>query len=601
MSKVIIYDYEVFMKDTLCGCNIIDENGKEEIFQTWDLEENKKFYFDHINDLWVGHHNYGYDDHIIDSIVNNENPYITSRKIVNKENVPKIKIKLYSVDLMKLLNNYSDLDLSESNRSSYSLKLTELLCGKDIRTTEVPFDLDRKLTEEEKRKTEFYNLADLNQTTYNYNMFYDVIKLKFDIIKEFNLNLEKSLPMSGTELASNILGAKYTPALKYATLKPVLYENLKLNNKELINFYLSGAFKKGEQLIINVSGANITISGGGSHSALKKINVEKLLYADVSGYYNLIAILYDLLPRSLSPEGKEKYKQMYEEQLKLKQTNPTKREAYKVILLAVIGSMKKENSPFYDPESYQLLSITGQLFIVDLLEKLEGLVTVIQTNTDGIMIKPLNWDDKDKIINIIKEWECRTGFSIKLETLTNLWQRDVNCYCCLNEKKQVIAKGDILKNYDIGKEAYANQDFFNCKEPPIIAQGIVNYLIYGKEPEKYVEEKKKDLKLFQYPCKKAGFDYTTYDTVNLSTMEHFTEKLQGMDRAFAFNSNNIVGSVIKHKNRYGKHSQQKIPNLPDNVFIYNGNLENAYEEIGDKIDYQYYVKRIYQKVLEFIE
>ena len=68
-----------------------------------------------------------------------------------------------------------------------------------------------------------------------------------------------------------------------------------------------------------------------------------------------------------------------------------KREAYKVILLAVIGSMELPNSPFYDPESYKLLTALGKMFIYDLLEKLDGKIRLIQVNTDGLMLVPKDW------------------------------------------------------------------------------------------------------------------------------------------------------------------------------------------------------------------
>ena len=60
--------------------------------------------------------------------------------------------------------------------------------------------------------------------------------------------------------------------------------------------------------------------------------------------------------------------------------------------------------------------------------------------------------DEKKIIGIVEEWEQRTGFVIKKEHKYNLWQRDVNCYFCVDEKGVIEYKGDALKNYDIGKE-----------------------------------------------------------------------------------------------------------------------------------------------------
>ena len=588
MSKVIIYDFEIFRLDSLLGANIIDESGRSSIYQTWDLGEMKVFYQNHQNDLWIGHNNYDYDDKILDAIVHDEDPFVTSQKIVSKTYTTKKRIKLYSIDLMRLKSD------------TYSLKLTELLCGKNIHTTEVDFMIKRKLTDEEKEKTERYNRSDLIQTAYNYNMMFDLIKLRLDIIKEFKLDFKKSLDLPGYILAANILNAKYTPSLKYSHVEPIRCEQLQIKNKEVLNYYYSKNYLTSEGYSFEMNGIKLTLGGGGIHGALNKYNVEKVLYIDVKGYYNLLSILYNLFPRNLSDDAKAKYKHMYETQLELKKTNPVKRELYKVILLAITGSMKLDNSPFYDPEMYALLTCLGQLFIIDLLEKVEPYTRFIQANTDGIMLEPYDWNNETTIVSIVNEWINRTGFEVKIEHLYNLWQRDVNTYCCFDENNNVIYKGDVLKNYDIGDRAYASQSFFKCKEPPIIAQGIINFLLYDIEPEVFIRDNKTNLKLFQYACSKGGFDYTTYDTKNYITMEHTSERLQGIDRVFAFKSNEISGMVYKHKSRYGKVTQSKYPSIPENVFVYNGALNEVSEDFYSKIDYQYYVNRIYQKIRDFV-
>ena len=38
-----------------------------------------------------------------------------------------------------------------------------------------------------------------------------------------------------------------------------------------------------------------------------------------------------------------------------------------------------------------------------------------------------------------------------------------------------------------------------------------------------------------------------------------------------------------------------------NVFIYNKDIINAYDELKDKIDYDYYIYRIYERIGEFIK
>ena len=42
--KIVVFDFEVFRYDTLLGAIEITSDGKK-IFQRWDLEEIKQFYF----------------------------------------------------------------------------------------------------------------------------------------------------------------------------------------------------------------------------------------------------------------------------------------------------------------------------------------------------------------------------------------------------------------------------------------------------------------------------------------------------------------------------------------------------------------------------
>ena len=160
-------------------------------------------------------------------------------------------------------------------------------------------------------------------------------------------------------------------------------------------------------------------------------------------------INYGLLPRTMPQKSKELYIYMYHEQLRLKKINPRKRAIYKTILLSVFGAMLNEHTDFYDPYNGSLVTITGELFLVDLLEKLEGFVQVVQSNTDGIIVVPINndWSLKDEIIHIVEEWEQRTGFVIKKEEINNLWQRDVNNYCFDDNGKPVV-RGEIVSAYD---------------------------------------------------------------------------------------------------------------------------------------------------------
>jgi hypothetical protein len=602
--KAIMFDAEVFPKSAMFGFLIVHENGTQEIFQSWDKEEIKQFYLKNKdNSIFVGHNSTTYDVPILEEIVKGRNPYLLSQRIVKDNFRAKSYLDITTYDIMRV------------RRTPFSLKITELISGRNIHTTDVDFNLDRELNEEEKRLTEEYNKDDLKQTLYNFQKFYPQFKLRLDIGLTFNIPVKEALELTEAQLAAKVLGAKKDPSLKYKPIQPILWDNLRLKNQKVINFYLNEEYQH-KNLNIVVCGTEHTLGKGGIHAALNKVYYDKVIYLDVGGYYNSIMIQLDLFPRTMNQESKQRYIDMFHQQLEMKK-DPTKknaRKAYKTILLAVFGAMNNEYGDFYDPYKFILVTLSGQLFLVDLLEKLEGLVDLVQSNTDGICLYPHNWDDESKIDEIVKEWEKRTGFNMEKEYLYHLWQRDVNCYFAVEESGNIHYKGNSLINYKVDDESYGACRLFDATEPPIMAKGIIDYLLYDIDPEETVEKNKKDLRLFQYPCKKGTFDYMTEDkyvfTTNakgkqISQLYH-SRQVKPLNRVFAKKVETINGLktytvLTKHKDNHGKHQKTKVPNLPDSVFIYNEDITDAYDIIKDQIDWQYYINRIYEKLGEFVQ
>lgn len=579
----VILDFEVFKYDQLLGAIVVNEN-EEKYFQTWNQEEMIEFYQNHKKDLWVGHNNIGYDNVILGYVLRGEKDlYQKSKGIVEGWLKRKSFLPIMTYDTMK---------------GFYSLKATELVVGKNISETPIDFDIDRPLTPEEKKLIEKYNRDDLDQTKYNFVARFDDFALRLDLIKEFNLSVD-SLNLSEARLAATILKAKKIPDIENLKVSTVLPPNLRIKNQALIDFYLNEDFKKKKTLKFSVCGCEQTVASGGIHGAIKKVQVDKAFYFDVSGYYNLIMLNFNLLPRTMPEESKELYKFMYHEQLRLKKINPRKRAVYKIILLAVFGGMLRSDTDFYDPGNGSLICITGELFLVDLLEKLEGLGICIQSNTDGVIFKPYDWSKKDEVIKIVEEWEKRTGFVIKKEMIYNLWQRDVNNYCFDNDGTPVV-RGEIVNNYGKAENPVRNEAW-QAKEPEIIARGIVDYLLYNVLPEKTVEINKENLLLFQYVCKTMSFDYSCYEKIKDN--EVIREKIQNINRAFASSEKEYVGTIVKYKKEGEKVKKQRMQSLAPNVFVYNGDIrsQEVIDKLVPKIDYQYYIDRIYERCGEFIE
>ena len=565
--RILVFDFEVFKYDTLLG--VYDVN-KRCYFQTWDLSAIKKYYSDHKDCIWVGHNNSHYDNYILQAILFDIDPYETSKNIVDNDFKGRLEIPLIYYDIMS--GHFT------------SLKAIEAYMGKNISESEVDFNIDRPLTPSEKKSTESYNRDDLDQTFEDLKMVKSEFQLRLELIKEFNLPTS-ALHSTEAQIAAMALHAKRIKDIDLNPLKPIIYDNLRVENQRVIDFYLSekwtwklGALR--ESIKVDFCGTTHKVAAGGIHAGGLR-HEDYALYLDVSGYYNLVMINYNLLSRAIPEEGRKLYEYMYHEQLRLKKINPIKRQVYKVILLAVFGAQSNEGCEFYDPYQGDLVRLTGEMFLIDLLEKLEGKADVIQSNTDGIMLKPLV--DEKEIVEIVNEWQSRTGFVLKVEKIYNIIQKDVNNYMYRDDKGNIHVKGEAVKHWQCLENPFINNSY-DSKEPLIISKCIVEYFMNGKKPEETVKENEDNIRLFQFICKKGSYDYLEYDD------GHKRQILQKVNRVFA--GKGCMGTIYKCKSD----KRDRYSSVPSGVFVHNQAINI---NVKKNIDYNYYTRRAYERIEDF--
>lgn len=563
--KIIVFDFEIFRYDALLG--VYDVN-KGSYYQTWSLSDIKKYYYENIDAIWVGHNNTDYDNIILQAIIQGKDPYQVSQSIINQTKRHYLNIKLNYYDIISL--------------HPTSLKAVEASVGKNISESDVDFNLDRPLSSDEKLKTEQYNRDDLAQTFDDLKLVKSEFQLRFDLIKEFNLSLD-ALHYTQAQLAEAVLQAEPILDIEQKPVKPVMYPQMKIKNEEIINYYLTDGFRTNYKPSFTLCGLVHQMGAGGIHAAKKKCHYDWAYYFDVSGYYNLAMINYNLFSRSMPEKSKQTYIDMYHEQLRLKKIDPVKRAVYKTILLAVFGAQMNKHSRFYDPWNGALVPIVGQLFLVDLLEKLEGKVDLIQSNTDGIIAKPLEGVSDEELLAIVNEWQTRTGFVLKMDKIYDIHQRDVNNYMYRDDKGEIHTKGEAVKYYECWQNPLL-QNSYNTKEPIIIHYCIVEYFMNGKKPEETIVKYAKELRMFQWICKPQTYDYLTFEAKGQVT------RLQKVNRCFASKEPGMI-----YKNKKNKHD--KYSNLPDRVFVWNGDLSELYYK---NIDYLYYARRAYERIGEFL-
>ena len=86
------------------------------------------------------------------------------------------------------------------------------------------------------------------------------------------------------------------------------------------------------------------------------------------------------------------------------------------------------------------------MFIVDLLEKLDGKYQLIQSNTDGVIFKLESMQQLDEFYKICSEWEKRTHFKLDYQFYNRIIQSNVNNYILVADDGYLERKGAIVKS-----------------------------------------------------------------------------------------------------------------------------------------------------------
>ena len=68
----------------------------------------------------------------------------------------------------------------------------------------------------------------------------------------------------------------------------------------------------------------------------------------------------------------------------------------------------------------------GQLLLLDLIERLEDHCEIIQSNTDGILVKLRRYEDFEMLDDLCWEWEQRTGMRLEFDEFQKVYQKAVS-------------------------------------------------------------------------------------------------------------------------------------------------------------------------------
>lgn len=568
---MLFYDFEVFKEDWLVV--IIDMKNKKEHVVINNQEELEKIYQDNINEIWVGFNSRHYDQYILKGIFCGFNPKRINDFIILKGN-PGWKFSSLFRNIP--LNNY-DVMMSIDR----GLKSFEGFMGNDIKESSVPFDIDRKLTDKEIEETVKYCRHDVEQTIEvflqrksDFEAHLGLVKIACEG-KPLNMSL---ISKTKAQLSATILEAnkrEYNDKFEIdlpSTLRIEKYTEVVdwYKNEENRCYEKDG---KKNQLDIMVAGVPHQFGWGGVHGAIPQYSGEGyFLNMDVASLYPSLMIQYNLHSRSM--KDPKKYEEIYHTRLKYKKEKNPLQAPLKLVLNSTYGVMKDKNNGLYDPLQANRVCVYGQLLLLDLIEKLEPHCQIIQSNTDGVLVKMNNYEDYEMIDDIAYEWEQRTHLNLEFDEYRKVFQKDVNNYIIVDADGKYKSKGAYVKKLN-------NLDY----DLPIINKALVDYMVNNIPVEETINNCN-DLKEFQLVTKISN---------KYKYILHGEQKVkEKCIRIFASKYIDDPG-VTKVSERTGKPA--KISNSPEHCFIYNEEVNDV--KVPNKLDKTWYINLATKRLNDF--
>ena len=600
---MIFYDFEVFKHDWLVV--ILDMDAQKEHVIINDSDQLKAFYEAHKDDIWCGYNSRNYDQFILRAILLDFDPKKVNDWIIVKDKSGWMYSNLF---WQISLNNYDVMP-----NPPIGLKTMEGMMGNNIKESDVPFDIDRKLTDREIAETVKYCRHDVEQTVEVFLERKDSFDAMMQMCQVFNLPLSY-LSKTDAGITAKVLDCVRTdrddefdfiiePFIKLEKYQSVLewFKNAKQDcivemkdaygkatpsQRYKYDYTDPEAFRKffyNRSLTTNICGVPHVDGWGGIHGASEKpIRCKgSLWHVDVRSYYPSYLIAHQKVSRSARQP--EKYKEVYDTRMALKAAGKKKEQApYKKLLNSLSGAMKDKSNPAYDPCMNNTMVVNCQLMLIMLLEWLEKIpgFELIQSNTDGLIVKIPDTDEAFNMLDdICYRWEitCSTehcDIVLEFDQVDWIYQKDVNNYLCKFTGKDKYER----------KGAYVKELSKLDADLPIINKALVDYMTKGIHPMLTINDCA-DLIQFQKLVKLSS----KYEHVEHNE-QRYSYKCY---RVFA-SKRPDDGKILKC--RTGS-NPAKFGNTPDNCFIVN-------EDVKDMtcpwyLDKQWYIDLAIKRLADF--
>lgn len=425
-----------------------------------------------------------------------------TNEIITNGTRPSDVLRNYKVKKL----NLDHIDLMEVAPLQASLKIYSGRLHAP-RMQDLPFHPETTLSPEQIAIVRWYCVNDLTNTAILHESLESQIELRASMGREYGMDLRSK---SDAQIAESVIaeeverlnGARaqrpsIEPGTRYKYKIPQFIQykselmNWALNIVRHADFIVSDDGNIGmppelKELKLQIGNGVYRMGIGGLHSseqcAAHYADASTVLIdRDVTSYYPYIILNQGLYPQHLGSNFLKVYRSLVDRRIAAKRAgNKVVADSLKITINGSFGKLGNRWSVLYAPDLLIQVTVTGQLALLMLIERLEMAgISVVSANTDGLVIK-CHTRQHDQCNAIIARWEQDTSFETEGTEYLALLSRDVNNYIAVkkafdNETRAWLYRPDGCKT----KGAYASAGLHKNPTNEICVEAVIALLTTG--------------------------------------------------------------------------------------------------------------------------
>lgn len=351
---------------------------------------------------------------------------------------------------------------------------------------DLPFHPSTVLSYDQMTIVRWYCVNDITNTAYLRECLREHVDLRYKLSNEYKIDLRSK---SDAQIAEAVIGSELKKLTGVRPTKPKIEVGTAYHYRipsfikyqtPLMNWALDivrkAKFVVGEHgsidmpfeikaLKLQIANSVYRMGIGGLHSSEETVAHHTdqdfiIIDKDVTSYYPYIILNQGLYPVHLGQAFLTVFRSIVERRVAAKRAGQkVVADSLKIVVNGSFGKLGSKYSILYAPDLLIQTTITGQLSLLMLIERLElAGISVVSANTDGIVIK-VPRAQHEQFDAIVAQWERDTNFETEETRYMSLYSRDVNNYIAVKQKETKvdgktvwIEEPDGTKN----KGAYAN-------------------------------------------------------------------------------------------------------------------------------------------------